>query len=96
VCPVTPRLTLPQHYTQTMMELQHEFLPGKYAWPYEPTGLSCVVRPPRCYGITSVLRMGDQCCRALTVGAAEPLTTLRICWGCHEPSWCTVWLHCQA
>lgn len=28
VCPVTPRLTLPQHYTQTMMELQHEFLPG--------------------------------------------------------------------
>jgi hypothetical protein len=28
VCPVTPRLNLPQHYTQTMMELQHNFLPG--------------------------------------------------------------------
>jgi hypothetical protein len=28
VCPVTPRLNLPQHYTQTMMELQQNFLPG--------------------------------------------------------------------
>lgn len=27
-CPVSPRLTLPQHYSQTMLELQHEFLPG--------------------------------------------------------------------
>lgn len=26
-CPVSPRLNLPQHYSRTMLELQHEFLP---------------------------------------------------------------------
>jgi hypothetical protein len=28
-CPVTSRLTLPQHYVQTMAELQANFLPGR-------------------------------------------------------------------
>jgi hypothetical protein len=27
-CPVTPRLTLPLHYNETMLELQQAFLPG--------------------------------------------------------------------
>lgn len=37
-CPVTSRLTLPQHYMQTMTELQHNFLPGE-AWEVPCNGL---------------------------------------------------------
>jgi hypothetical protein len=29
-CPVSSRLTLPQHYVQTMSELQANFLPGTH------------------------------------------------------------------
>lgn len=41
-CPVTSRLTLPQHYVETILELQDNFLPGT------PRGGNSVIRCTYC------------------------------------------------